>query len=41
LERDLGRIGGLGLAIVEAFSDHWGVTESAPGHVWFEVEYQG
>jgi len=37
LEPDGDREGGLGLVIVDAFSERWGVTEGAPGHVWFEV----
>ena len=37
LERDPDRAGGFGLMIVQAFSNHWGVTEGTPGHVWFEV----
>jgi anti-sigma regulatory factor (Ser/Thr protein kinase) len=36
---DPDREGGLGLVIVHAFSERWGVTEGAPGHVWFEVPW--
>ena len=35
---DADRDGGLGLMIVDAFSERWGVTEGTPGHVWFEVQ---
>ena len=31
------REGGLGLVIVEASCERWGVTKGIPGHVWFEV----
>jgi anti-sigma regulatory factor (Ser/Thr protein kinase) len=37
LEPDAQREGGLGLVIVEAFAERWGVTDGTPGHVWFEV----
>jgi anti-sigma regulatory factor (Ser/Thr protein kinase) len=39
LEPDPDREGGLGLVIVDAFSERWGVTEGTPGHVWFEVPW--
>ncbi|MFL5737830.1 MAG: ATP-binding protein [Actinomycetota bacterium] len=29
--------GGFGLAIVEALTDRWGVSEDAPAFVWFEI----
>ena len=32
--------GGLGLRIVDALADSWGVEQGPPGCVWFEVEPQ-
>ncbi len=39
-ERDFERVGGRGLAIVEAEASRWGIREGTT-HVWFELERAG
>jgi anti-sigma regulatory factor (Ser/Thr protein kinase) len=37
-ERDVGRVGGWGLAILDAEATRWGIGEEATTHVWFELD---
>jgi anti-sigma regulatory factor (Ser/Thr protein kinase) len=39
-EHDFDRVGGWGLAIVDAVASRWGVHEGTT-HVWFEIERPG
>ena len=38
LREPKGEIGGWGLFLVEKVSDRWGIDETPPHRVWFEVE---